>query len=148
MADKNIPAINGIPYKSDLDKIEKILTIYSIVKEIKFRDFEKDVLKYYLVYGYNKETQEMIMEDLGKSDVNIRVTDTWLRKNGFLNLGVNNKRKSSLSKDMEMMRKDFILDKKDVYALIFKREQMTFTEDIVDEWEKRTGKSRELLEEM
>ena len=25
---------------------------------------------------------------------------------------------------------------------------MTFTEDIVDEWEKRTGKSRELLEEM
>ena len=125
MADKNIPAINGIPYKSDLDKIEKILTIYSIVKEIKFRDFEKDVLKYYLVYGYNKETQEMIMEDLGKSDVNIRVTDTWLRKNGFLNLGVNNKRKSSLSKDMEMMRKDFILDKKDVYALIFKREQIT-----------------------
>ena len=122
MADKNIPAINGIPYKSDLDKIEKILTIYSIVKEVKFRDFEKDVLKYYLVYGYNKETQEMIMEDLGKSDVNIRVTDTWLRKNGFLNLGVNNKRKSSLSKDMEMMRKDFILDKKDVYALIFKRE--------------------------
>ena len=122
MADKNIPAINGIPYKSDLDKIEKILTIYSIVKEIKFRDFEKDVLKYYLVYGYNKETQEMIMEDLGKSDVNIRVTDTWLRKNGFLNLGVNNKRKSSLSKDMEMMRKDFILDKKDVYNLIFKRE--------------------------
>ena len=122
MADKNIPAINGIPYKSDLDKTEKILTIYSIVKEIKFRDFEKDVLKYYLVYGYNKETQEMIMEDLGKSDVNIRVTDTWLRKNGFLNLGVNNKRKSSLSKDMEMMRKDFILDKKDVYALIFKRE--------------------------
>ena len=122
MADKNIPAINGIPYKSELDKIEKILTIYSIVKEIKFRDFEKDVLKYYLVYGYNKETQEMIMEDLGKSDVNIRVTDTWLRKNGFLNLGVNNKRKSSLSKDMEMMRKDFILDKKDVYALIFKRE--------------------------
>ena len=122
MADKNIPAINGIPYKSDLDKIEKILTIYSIVKDIKFRDFEKDVLKYYLVYGYNKETQEMIMEDLGKSDVNIRVTDTWLRKNGFLNLGVNNKRKSSLSKDMEMMRKDFILDKKDVYALIFKRE--------------------------
>ena len=122
MADKSIPAINGISYKSDLDKIEKILTIYSIVKEIKFRDFEKDVLKYYLVYGYNKETQEMIMEDLGKSDVNIRVTDTWLRKNGFLNLGVNNKRKSSLSKDMEMMRKDFILDKKDVYALIFKRE--------------------------
>ena len=122
MADKNIPAINGISYKSDLDNIEKILTIYSIVKEIKFRDFEKDVLKYYLVYGYNKETQEMIMEDLGKSDVNIRVTDTWLRKNGFLNLGVNNKRKSSLSKDMEMMRKDFILDKKDVYALIFKRE--------------------------
>ena len=122
MADKNIPAINGISYKSDLDKIEKILTIYSTVKEVKFRDFEKDVLKYYLVYGYNKETQEMIMEDLGKSDVNIRVTDTWLRKNGFLNLGVNNKRKSSLSKDMEMMRKDFILDKKDVYALIFKRE--------------------------
>lgn len=122
MADKNIPAINGIPYKSDLDKIEKILTIYSIVKEVKFRDFEKDVLKYYLVYGYNKETQEMVMEDLGKSDVNIRVTDTWLRKNGFLNLGINNKRKSSLSKDMEMMRKDFILDKKDVYALIFKRE--------------------------
>ena len=121
MADKNIPAINGIPYKSDLDKTEKILTVYSIVKEIKFRDFEKDVLKYYLVYGYNKETQEMIMEDLGKSDVNIRVTDTWLRKNGFLNLGVNNKRKSSLSKDMETMRKDFILDKKDVYALIFKR---------------------------
>lgn len=122
MADKNIPAINGIPYESDLDKIEKILTVYSFVKEIKFRDFEKDVLKYYLVYGYNKETQKIIMEDLGKSDVNIRVTDVWLRKNGFLNLGVNNKRKSSLSKDMEMIRKDFILDKKDVYALIFKRE--------------------------
>ena len=134
MADKSIPAINGISYKSDLDKIEKILTIYSIVKEIKFRDFEKDVLKYYLVYGYNKETQEMIMEDLGKSDVNIRVTDTWLRKNGFLNLGVNNKRKSSLSKDMEMMRKDFILDKKDVYALIFKRGQITVYNSGFAQW--------------
>ena len=134
MADKSIPAINGISYKSDLDKIEKILTIYSIVKEIKFRDFEKDVLKYYLAYGYNKETQEMIMEDLGKSDVNIRVTDTWLRKNGFLNLGVNNKRKSSLSKDMEMMRKDFILDKKDVYALIFKREQITVYNSGFAQW--------------
>ena len=122
MADKQIPAIKGIPYKSDLDKIEKILTIYSIVKEIKFRDFEKDVLKYYLVYGYNKETQDMVKEDLGKSDVNIRVTDTWLRKNGFLNLGVKNRRKSSLSKDMETIRKDFITDSKNVYALMFKRD--------------------------
>jgi hypothetical protein len=34
MADKQIPAIKWVSYKSDLDKVEKILTIYSIVKEM------------------------------------------------------------------------------------------------------------------
>lgn len=115
-----IPTIKNIPYKSDLDKIEKVLNVYSTIKGIQFREFEKVILKYYLVYGYSKETKRIIQEDLGKKEGNIRVVDTSLREKGFLNKGTANLRKSRLSDDMEQIREEFIIKKKDVYLLMFK----------------------------
>lgn len=117
---QTIPTIKNIPYKSDLDKIEKVLNVYSIIKGIQFREFEKVILKYYLVYGYSKETKRIIQEDLGKKEGNIRVVDTSLREKGFLNKGTSNLRKSRLSDDMEQIREEFIIKKKDVYLLMFK----------------------------
>jgi hypothetical protein len=117
----DFPAIKNIGYKTDMEKVEMILQVYSTLKGISLREFEKAVLKYYLVYGYEKETKQMITEYLNKKDGNIRVVDTWLREKGFLEHGRNNKRKSKLSPDMEAIREAFIVNNQDVYVLTFKR---------------------------
>lgn len=110
-----------IDYKNDLDLIEIILSIYAIGNRQPIRGFEMTVLKYYIKYGFNEEAVSYIIEDEGKKEGDIRVANTHLRNKGYLLLGVDNLRKSRLSKDMENLRQSFITDKKNLYALVFKR---------------------------
>jgi hypothetical protein len=120
--EKTLPTLKDIPYRSDVEKIDRVLQVYSAIKGIQLREFEKNVLKYYLVYGYCSETKKTVMEDLGIKDGNIRVVDTHLREKGFLNHGKTNQRKSTLSIDMEQLRQSFVIDNKDYYVLTFKRQ--------------------------
>ena len=108
-------------YKNDLDLIEKLLQCYSIMQEAPLRKFELTVLKYYIKYGYGDEAKSYIREDENKTRQDIRTADTHLRKNGYLLHGDVNLRKSSLSNDMEGLRKSFIIDKKNLYVLNFKK---------------------------
>lgn len=105
----NIPFISG-RISTDLDKLDKIVTIYCLMNNIKIRGFEKDVLVYYLKYGYSDETREIISEDTGKELKYINTTNTFLRDKGFIEKGVNNQRKSSLSAEMEKLRDQFVLN--------------------------------------
>jgi len=118
--EKTLPALK-IHYANDLDLIEIILSIYAIGNRAAIRPFEMTVLKYYIKYGFTEEAVEWIKDDEGKTNGDIRVANHWLRDKGYLNLGVTNLRKSTLSKDMEYIRKSFVEDKKNLYALIFER---------------------------
>lgn len=109
-------------YSNDLDLIEKLLKCYSIMQEAPLRGFELTVLKYYIKYGYGKEAKSYIMEDEKKKSGDIRTADVHLRRNGYVLHGEINMRKSSLSDDMEGIRKNFIIQKKNIYVLNFIKE--------------------------
>lgn len=115
-----IPSLK-IEFNSDLDLITTLLKIYAISKGEEIRDFEIKVMKYYIKYGYSKETQTMIIEDTGKKLGAIKTTETLLRQKGFLLKGEMNQRKSSLSKEMEVLRNNYILGNKRLLALIFEQ---------------------------
>lgn len=115
------PSLTG-GYETDLDLIENILEIYSLMKRIKLRPYEKTVLKYYIKYGYSTEVRDMISEDIDKSINNVKVAETSLRKLGFLKKGTRNERKTQLSEDMESLRRQFIIEKKRVLAILFKKD--------------------------
>lgn len=121
MIDKNnkFPVLT-IEYTNDLELIELILTIYSVGKFINLRGFEKTVLKYYIKYGYSDEAKQYIKEDELKTDQDIRTADVNLRKKGFLLLGKTNFRKSTLSDEMETLRKCFIEKSGNFYPIVFK----------------------------
>lgn len=116
--DNKVPSMR-VKYKSDLDLITTILKIYAISKGGELRDFEAKVMKYYIKYGYSKETQEMIIEDTGKKLGAIKTTETLLRQKGFLLKGELNQRKTRLSPEMEAVRRNYVLGAKKVLALIF-----------------------------
>ncbi len=109
-------------YKNEIDKVDKILQIYSLTQNKPLRNFERVILIYYIRNGYSKETKEFIKEDTGKKDGDIRVADLHLRNKGFLNASLTNLRMSNLSPDMESIRQSFIVGKKDVYVLLLQKE--------------------------
>lgn len=115
------PSLTG-SYETDLDLIESILDVYSLMKGIKLRTYEKLVMKYYIKYGYSTEVRDMVSEDIDKSINNVKVAETSLRKLGFLKKGTRNERKTELSDDMESLRRQFVIEKKRVLALLFKKE--------------------------
>ena len=121
MADIVFPTLT-VSFKNDFDRIGFILNVYSMGIGKSIRPFEMVILKYYIYYGYTQEAKDFIREDEKKSEGQIRVAETHLREKGFLNLGTKNHRKSTLSPEMELLRKNFILERKNIYALVFKNE--------------------------
>jgi hypothetical protein len=121
MADIVFPTLT-VAFKNDFDRIEYILKVYSMAVGKSIRPFEMVILKYYMYHGYTQEAKDFIKEDEKKTDGQIRVAETHLRDKGFLKLGVLNQRKSTLSPELELLRKNFILDRKNIYALVFKNE--------------------------
>jgi hypothetical protein len=110
-------------YKNEIDLIDKILKVYSITQDRPLRNFERLILIYYIRSGYNKETKEFIKEDTGKKDGDIRVADVHLREKGYLSKHPKNLRLSNLSPDMNSIRESFIINKKEMYVLLFQKEQ-------------------------
>lgn len=105
---------------NDLEVIDKVLTIYSVVKDIKLRPFERLVLKYYIKYGYTEEAKEYIIEDANKKRTDIKAVDFLLREKNFLIHLTTNNHDSRLSEDMEIIRKHFVLGSSNVYLVSFK----------------------------
>lgn len=105
---------------SDLEVVDRVLTIYSTMKDKKLRPFERLVMKYYIKYGYTEEAKEYLREDVGRKQSDIKTTDSLLREKGFLIQSETNKRMSELSEDMEVIRKHFVLGTSSVYLVSFK----------------------------
>lgn len=104
--------------QSDLEIIDKVLTIYSVVKEIPLRPFERLVLKYYIKYGYTQDAKKYLMEDAKRKPSDIKTADFHLRSKGFLHQLANNEKDSRLSDDMEVVRKHFVLTNESKLYLI------------------------------
>lgn len=118
-----------IEFKNDIDLINKLLRIYELSKEEvldskgrvkQLRNFERQILVYYIRYGYSKETKEMIAEDTGKKLNLIVQTDFLLKEAGYLEDLENNYRMKKLNPALEKIREDFVKKKNRVYGLYFK----------------------------
>ena len=132
MQDTTLPLLE-LTFKNEVDLVDKILSIYSLAREndippkgskfdsYKLRKFEKDVLNYYFRYGYSPETKKIIEEDMGKKPNAITQIDFNLKEKGYLEDLENNYRMKKLNSYLDKMRKKFILEKRRVYAIHFKK---------------------------
>lgn len=118
-----------INFKNEVDLIDKLLRIYDLSKKEdpekphkQLRNFERQVLNYYIRYGYSKETKDLIQEDTGKKLNAIIQTDFLLKESGYLENLENNFRMKRLNPYLDKIREDFIKKKNRVYGIHFKNE--------------------------
>lgn len=133
MQDLKLPFLE-LTFKNEVDLVNKLLSIYSLTKEndippkdakfdsYKLRKYERDVLNYYIRYGYSPETKKIIEEDMGKKSNAVTQTDFSLKEKGYLLDLENNYRMKKLNPYLEEIRRKFIVEKKRAYALHFKKE--------------------------
>lgn len=122
---KDIILADFCVYKNEIDFVDKLLSIYSVVKMSKdnqLRKFEKDVLIYYIRFGYSTETKKKINKELGKSDSTITQATFFLAKKGYLVPSKRNLSQKKLNLELRRLRDGFLGDgRKKVLALGFKR---------------------------
>lgn len=110
-------------YKNQIDYVNKLITIYSITKmdmDNQLRTFEKDVLNYYMRFGYSTDTKKLIRKNLGKNLDTITQATFYLSKKGYLVQSKKNFSQKELNKDLERIRRNFILGDKKILSIGFK----------------------------
>jgi len=126
-ADKNkLVFPNLCRYKNEIDFVDKLITIYSTIsmkKDQQLRKFEREVLSYYMRFGYSSETKKRITEELGKSADTITQANFYLKKKGYLTDSNTNMSKKRLAKDLQDIKDNFIDGEKKILAIGFKRKQ-------------------------
>lgn len=111
-------------YKNEIDFVDKLITIYSVISmsaENQLRKFEKDVLNYYMRFGFSTETKKKIEAVEGKSSETITQATFYLRKKGYLVNSKTNMSKKTLNKDLRILKEEFIDGKKKILAIGLKR---------------------------
>lgn len=118
-----------ITFKNEVDLIDKLLRIYDLSRKDdvnkphkQLRNFERQILNYYIRYGYSKETKTLIQEDTNKKLNAIVQTDFLLKEAGYLEDLENNYRMKKLNPYLEKIRQDFIQRKNRVYGIHFLNE--------------------------
>lgn len=118
-----------ITFKNEVDLIDKLLRIYDLSRKDdinkphkQLRNFERQILNYYIRYGYSKETKTLIQEDTNKKLNAIIQTDFLLKEAGYLEDLENNYRMKKLNPYLEKIRQDFIQRKNRVYGIHFLNE--------------------------
>lgn len=110
--------------KNEIDLIDKVLSIYSIVKfepDFRLRNYEKNILVYYVRKGISDETLSNICEDKDINKNYLHKINKDLRDKGFLVSSDKNLRKFHLSSDLEVIRQNFIKDKFKNYLITFEK---------------------------
>lgn len=79
----------NINYTDKIDLIKKAIKVYACVDNMNrngsfLSERAINVLSFYIVYGYSKETKNKIKEVLGISTENLNQINSILTKNGFL----------------------------------------------------------------
>lgn len=111
-------------YESEVDYVNIIITVYAATHMDdgnQLRPFEKDVLNYYVRFGYDTATKKRAQKELGKSYATITQATFFLAKKGYLINSRHNLSKKKLNKDLEKLREGFLNGDKKVWALGFRR---------------------------
>lgn len=108
----------------DLDKMNRVLSIYSIVvngnldaKHLRPKCVQ--ILSYYMLFGYDDDVKRML-RNTGISVGNLNQINSELTKGGFLIKDEMNFHNRRLSKDLQML-KDYFFDeenKNKIYAIV------------------------------
>lgn len=113
---------NQLKYKDEIDMLQKIIRIYSIVKlNDDLENHEEKVLMFYFKYGYSSETKDMIRESLDITAHYLNTINYHLDNKGYLRKDENNKQKKHLSDDLKKLREAFLDKGVEVYAIGVKR---------------------------
>ena len=102
-----------LEFGSRLDLMKKAVTIFATLEalkagEVKIRKKLIDVLTFYALNGYNRDTKKMITETLQISSDNLTQINAELTKSGYLIRDRNNFRKKTLNPDLESLKTIFI----------------------------------------
>lgn len=109
---------NKLKYKNEVDLLQKIIRIYSIVMlEDNLENHEEKVLMFYFKYGYSPKTKEQIRTSLDINSHYLNTINYHLDKKGYLKKDPNNRQKKHLADGLQQLRDAFLKDGMKVYAL-------------------------------
>jgi len=111
---------NRAKVKNDIDMLDKLLTVYSILnfeERDKLVKHERQVLLYYVKNGLTKESVDNICEDYGYKANYLYGVNKRLKDKGYLVKDENNQHKYHLNKELAYLRKKFIEDKSKMYII-------------------------------
>lgn len=107
-------------YKNEVDLIDKVLSIYSIIKKSNdLRPFERNILNFYIRKGISNDTKNIIKDQLGITSNNLTQANYYLRKKGYIVKDSKNHNKNKLCKDLESIRTSIIGNKKRLFLVGF-----------------------------
>ena len=116
-AEANVKPIYGysLDFSNRLDLMKKAVSVFATLEalkagEVKIRKKLIDVLSFYALNGYSRETKKMISETLEISTDNLTQINAELTKSGYLLRDRNNFRKKTLHPDLERLKNIFITD--------------------------------------
>lgn len=116
-AEANVKPIYGysLEFSNRLDLMKKAVSVFATLEalkagEVKIRKKLIDVLSFYALNGYSRETKKMISETLEISTDNLTQINAELTKSGYLLRDRNNFRKKTLHPDLERLKNIFITD--------------------------------------
>lgn len=103
----------GIVYKDQIDLLTKVLKIHSLVTNLKIEESYlrpklAEVLSFYMLLGYSKETKNVIIESLKITLQNLNQINAELTKKKYLVRDNNNFRKKHLSKELNEFKEFFL----------------------------------------
>lgn len=124
---KKSPQIYGyeVSFKDKLDLLRKVLNIHATLTNLNkeknhLRPKLVDVLSFYILMGYSKETKEMILESMGITVKNLNQINSELTKKGYLVRDTMNFRIKHLSNELKMLKGYFLTgESKKAYLIPF-----------------------------
>lgn len=102
-----------LDYKDNWLLVRQILRIYALVTNINkgdnfLRSRLADVLSFYILFDYSKETKNLIIKSLKITNKNLNQINAELTEKKFLIRDLHNFRKKHLSKDLVSLKKYFL----------------------------------------
>lgn len=76
--------VHNLEYTTDIDLLDKIITIYSLVQKQVLTEQEKNVLRYYLNFGYSKQVKDSILLGLDINDKHLTQINHHLQRKNYL----------------------------------------------------------------
>lgn len=94
-----------------IDKFELINSVLTVVSEVsgnRMRPAIRTALTFYIIFGYSKETRDLIVDSLGINHKNLNQTNSILTKLGYLDNDPKNLKNKLLSPEMAKLKAYFV----------------------------------------